>query len=111
MLVQGKVWWDMTEDRRVDSGPAVIENVHLGRFELLRLGEVVSHAVYHQSEGNVVIPHVETELAHRGNGHAAELMEGILAILRRSDRTITPQCWFAAGHIRDNPQHHDLLRP
>lgn len=92
------------------SGPAVVENVHLGRFELLHHGDVVSHASYHQDGDNVVIPHVETHPAHRGNGHAAELMEGVLAILRRDGRTITPLCWFAAGHIRDNAQHHDLVR-
>jgi len=89
--------------------PAVVENAHLGRFELLRNGEVVSFASYRERGTSVLVPHVETAPEHRGNGYAAELMEGLLAILRAEDRTIVPLCPFAARHIRDNEQHHDLL--
>lgn len=89
--------------------PPVLENVHLGRFELLKHGEVVSFATYRQRGDDVVVPHVETAPPHRGNGFAAELMEGMLAILRADGRTITPLCPFAAQHIRDNPEHRDLL--
>ncbi len=95
----------MTELER----PAVIENSHLGRFELLQRGEVVSFANYTEREGSIVVPHVETVVEHRGNGYAAQLMEGLLAILREDGRTIVPLCPFAARHIRDNEQHHDLL--
>lgn len=88
----------------------VIENVHLGRFELLKNGAVVSFATYRsRDDGAIVVPHVETALEQRGNGHAAELMEGLLAIIRADGRLIVPLCPFAAGHIRDNPGHHDLL--
>ncbi len=38
-------------------------------------------------------------------------MEGLLAIIRADGRTITPRCPFAAAHIRDNEQHHDLVTP
>ncbi len=96
-------------NRDDDQGPAVTENRHLGRFELLRRGEVVSFATYRVSDGVVTVPHVETQRHLRGNGYAAELMEGMLAILRRDGRTIIPLCPFAADHIRDNPQHHDLV--
>ena len=89
--------------------PAVVENVHLGRFELLRHGDVVSFATYTAHDGSIRVPHVETAPEHRGNGYAAQLMEGLLSIIREDGRTITPLCPFAAGHIRDNPQHHDLL--
>ncbi len=89
--------------------PPVIENVHLGRFELLRNGDVVSFASYRESDGVITVPHVETVREHRGNGYAAELMEGLLAIIRADGRKISPLCPFAAQHIRDNPQHHDLV--
>ena len=92
-----------------DDSPAVVENVHLGRFELLRDGDVVSFASYRERDGSIVVPHVETAPEHRGNGFAAQLMEGMLAILRADGRTIVPLCPFAARHIRDNEQHHDLL--
>ena len=92
-----------------DDAPAVVENAHLGRFELLHHGQVVSFASYTSSEGSIMVPHVETAPEHRGNGYAAQLMEGLLAIIRADGRTITPRCPFAAAHIRDNEQHHDLL--
>ncbi len=92
-----------------DDGPAVVENVHLGRFELLRHGEVVSFATYTSNDGSITVAHVETSVQHRSNGYAAQLMEGLLAIIRVDGRTINPRCPFAAAHIRDNEQHHDLV--
>ncbi|KAG1648096.1 hypothetical protein GQR58_030091 [Nymphon striatum] len=59
------------------SAPAVVENTTLQRFELLRNGDVVSHADYRIDGDRLVVPHVETAAAHRGNGYAAELMDGI----------------------------------
>lgn len=88
---------------------AVTENVDEGRFELRRDGDLVSFASYRQQGETVIVPHVETLPDHRGQGYAGRLMDGVLAQLRASDRTITPLCPFAAGHIRDNPEHHDLL--
>ena len=88
---------------------AVIENAALGRFEFLRGGEVVSHAIYRDDGGRVIVPHVETDPAHRGNDFAAELMEGLVALLRASDRTLTPLCSWVAAYLRDHPEHHDLV--
>ncbi len=96
----------------------VAENTEANRFELRHNGDVVSFATYRTSPGtgdspenpeNVVVPHVETAPQHRGNGYAAELMDGMLGLLRESSRTITPLCPFAAGHIQENPEHHDLV--
>lgn len=88
----------------------VFERADAGRFELVIDGEVVSFATFTERDGgDVAVPHVETNPAHRGNGRAAQLMDGMLALLRASDRTITPLCPFAAGHVRDNPAHHDLV--
>lgn len=92
-----------------DTTGTVTENTAEGRFELRRDGTIVSFATYDDRNGSVVVPHVETMPIHRGNGYAAELMEGLLGILRATDRTIVPLCPFAAGHIRDDERHHDLL--
>jgi len=89
--------------------PAVIENAHLGRFELLHNGEVVSFATFSEQGDVVTVPHVETAPEHRGNGFAEELMNGLLGILRDTNRTIVPRCPFAAQHIRENEQHLDVL--
>lgn len=97
-----------------DQSPArpelmVVEDVEGCRFELRRGDEVVSHASYQRRGTTLVVPHVETHPAHRGRGHAAMLMDGLLDIIRGDERTIEPLCWFAAGHIRENPEYQDLL--
>lgn len=79
------------------------------RFELHRDGELVGWAQYQLDDDRVIVPHVETLAAHRGNGYAARLMEGLLAIVRTEGHKIVPLCSFAAGHVADNPQHHDLV--
>jgi|GEM_PF-158558 len=96
---------------RESEGPAVVENTHLSRFELLHHGDVVSFATYTTEGSSVVVSHVETAAEHRGNGYGGQLMEGLLATLRKTDRTIIPRCPFAAHHISKNPQHHDVLAP
>lgn len=82
------------------------------RFELRRgseSGELVGWAAYRREDGAVVIPHVETLVQYRGQGFADRLMAGIVATVRRSGGTIMPLCSFAAGHLRDHPEHADLV--
>lgn len=89
---------------------AAIENTDAGRFELHHWGEIVSVADYREGEGHVVVPHVGTQPEHRGQGYAGRLMDGMLEQLRASERKIVPICPFAAQHIRDNPEWHDLIQ-
>lgn len=88
----------------------VIDNTEASRFELHHQGEVVSVADYRAGEGHVVVPHVGTPPEHRGQGYAGRLMDGMLEQLRASERRIVPICPFAAQHIRDNPEWHDLIQ-
>ncbi len=81
-----------------------------GRFELHRDDELVGFASYQDHDGAVVIPHVETLAKHRGQGYGARLMDGLLDIVRADGRRVVPLCPFAAGHIRDDERHHDLLK-
>ncbi len=88
----------------------VIENADEGRFELHIDGDIISVADYSERDGGVVvIPHVGTAPAHRGQGNASRLMNGLLEQLRASERKILPICPFAANHVKTNPQHHDLV--
>lgn len=87
----------------------VVENAQDRRFELRRGDEVVSIADYSERGSTVLIPHVGTDPAHRGQGYATKLMDGVVDIIRETDRTITPLCPFAAAYLRDDPHHHDLL--
>lgn len=94
--------------------PTVIDNVDRSRFELRNESEtdsqVVSFASYSTNGNNgVVVPHVETAFEHRGNGFAEELLDGVMANLRKTQRTITPLCPFAARYMQDRPETHDLL--
>ena len=89
----------------------VVENTADGRFELRRDGDVISVADYTERGGLVIVPHVRTRPEDRGQGYAGRLMDGLLQDLRDSGRTIAPLCPFAADHVRENPEWHDLLRP
>jgi len=89
----------------------VIDNAEAGRFELQRDGKVVSTASYSLRGDTVVVPHVGTDPEHRGQGYAGKLMDGVLDKIRLNDQQIAPLCPFAARHIRDNPEHHDLVAP
>jgi len=57
-----------------DDGLNVVRNSDAGRFELFDGTELLSFASYSMRDNTVVIPHVETVPAHRGNGHAARLL-------------------------------------
>jgi predicted GNAT family acetyltransferase len=92
----------------------VTEDADGGRFELHRNGDLVSYADYraddHRAgEGVIVVPYVETLPEHRGNGYAARLMDGLLAIIETDGRRIVPLCSFARGHLLESPRHHHLL--
>lgn len=87
----------------------VVENTEESRFELRRGEEVVSLADFFERDGAVLIPHVGTKPAHRGQGYATTLMDGVVDLLRASNRKVRPLCPFAAAYLRDNPQHQDLL--
>lgn len=95
------------------SSRVVVEHVDRSRFELLSGpgddAELLSFADYRVDGNSLIVPHVETVMQHRGNGFADELMAGMILQLRDSGRKIVPLCTFAAGHLRDRPQDHDVL--
>jgi len=88
---------------------AVHDRPQRSRFELVADGELIAWADYSLDGDTLVVPHVETAIAHRGHGNAARLMDGIVEHLRATDRTIRPVCSYAAGYLRDRPDTHDLL--
>lgn len=87
----------------------VRDNPDRQRYELVVEGDIVSIADYHERDGAIVVPHVETDPARRGQGMADRLMAGLLADLRSTNRTIVPVCPFAAAYIREHPDEQDLL--
>lgn len=97
-------------DNAETDGYRVEENRDEGRFELHHDGEVLSIATFSERSGGVVvIPYVETNPAHRGQGNAGRLMTGVLETIRASGRTVVPRCPFAARFIAENPEYQDLI--
>jgi predicted GNAT family acetyltransferase len=93
----------------VPDHPVIINDTTRDRFELMDGDEVIAFATYVVDGGTVVIHHVETTPSRRRNGHAAELMAGVLDQIRRTGRTVTPVCSYALAYLQDHPDQHDLL--
>lgn len=87
----------------------VRDNPERGRYELIVDDRIVSIADYHLDGTTLVVPHVETDPAMRGQGMADRLMRGMLDDLRARERTIRPLCSYAAGFVRDHPDDADLV--
>ncbi len=79
------------------------------RYELHLDGERVGLADYSVRDGVMIIPHVETEPAHRGKQFAAHLMAGVLDDARARALMVQPICPYAAVYMRRNPDTHDLI--
>jgi len=87
----------------------VQDNPTRRRYELVINNEIVSIADYRRDGQTVVVPHVETSPAFRGQGMADRLMRGMLDDLRRQHQRINPLCPFAADYIRQHPDDQALL--
>ena len=79
------------------------------RYELVADGTVVGLAEYRPEGDADVVTHTQIDPSRRGQGLGAVLVEGVLADLRARGRRVVPQCWYVADHVRDRPEHHDLL--
>ena len=79
------------------------------RYELRLDGGLLSYADVDDGDDVVVVPHVETLREHRGKGHAARLMAGLVDDLRSRDVRLEPICSFAREYIEERPELHDLL--
>lgn len=79
------------------------------RYELTTDEGLIAWADYSLDGDTVVVPHVETALAHRGRGNAARLMDGVVDDLRATNRSIRPVCPFAVRYLRERPETSDLV--
>jgi predicted GNAT family acetyltransferase len=88
---------------------AVVHEPERDRYALVVDGEVLAVAEYRDDGDRVVMHHTYTEPRHRGNGRAAQLVEGALDDLRSRGRTIVPTCWFVAEFVDAHPEYRDLV--
>jgi predicted GNAT family acetyltransferase len=77
------------------------DNAAQARFELETQG-LLSFADYRREPGRLVIPHVESDPALRGQGAAGRLMAKVAELARAEDRKIVPICSYAAAWLKRN---------
>jgi predicted GNAT family acetyltransferase len=87
----------------------VTRNDEQDRYELHVAGELVSIADFRERPGAIVVPHVETKPAHRGNGYAEQLMAGVVDDLIARSLKIVPLCPFANQYVSGRPDADDLI--
>ncbi|HUO23765.1 MAG TPA: GNAT family N-acetyltransferase [Caulobacteraceae bacterium] len=91
-----------------ESSTGVVDNAERQRFELPVQGRI-AFADYRTRPGLVLIDHVETPVELRGGGVAAQLMQGLLEIVRARGLKIVPLCPYADAYIRRHANYQDLL--
>lgn len=74
-----------------------------GRFELDIAGQI-AFANYRRTDDGLLIFHVETPRALRGQGVAARLMEHVLEAARLEGRELIPFCSYASSWMRRQRQ-------
>jgi predicted GNAT family acetyltransferase len=75
------------------------DNSSEGRFELDIAGQI-AFANYRRTDGGLLVFHVETPRALRGQGVAARLMEHVLQASRSEGRELIPFCSYASSWMR-----------
>ena len=73
-----------------------------GRYELEVDGNVVAFADFTQRNDEITIPHIETDVRHRGNGYSSALMDGVIDDLRVRHVHVRATCPVARAHIAAN---------
>jgi predicted GNAT family acetyltransferase len=99
-------------DPGADPAIEVVDEAEAGRYVLRIDGREVGYATYRLADADqrtLVVPHVQVDPAHEGQGHGSRLMRGLLDDLRATGRTIVPVCSFAAAYVAARPDDHDLL--
>jgi predicted GNAT family acetyltransferase len=79
------------------------DNQDAGRFELDIAGQI-AFANYRRTEDGLLIFHVETPRALRGQGVAARLMDQVLEAARSEGRELIPFCSYASSWMRHQRQ-------
>jgi predicted GNAT family acetyltransferase len=83
------------------------DNTSARRYELETESGVI-FARYRDSEGARTILHVETPLAARGRGLAAQLMDAIVARARTDGVKLRARCSYAQAYFEARPETADV---
>jgi predicted GNAT family acetyltransferase len=79
------------------------------RYELCHDGEVVAFTE-HTPAGDGVweFAHTYTEPAHRGHGHAAQVVAFAMDDVHSRGLRVRPSCWFVSDYLAAHPELADL---
>lgn len=101
---------DVTDSALVD-GFLLTDERDASRYTLTRNGTLVSVLDYRDDGHTIALTRAFTIPTFRGQGHAARIVEGVVADLeRRGDRKVDAVCWYVADWFDAHPEHQDLLR-
>ena len=84
------------------------DNAAANRFELETADGLIV-AEYRDRNGVRLITHVETPAHARGKGHAARLMQAIVAEARTTGVKLAAACAYAVAYFERTTQAHDVL--
>jgi len=79
------------------------DNADEGRFELDLAGQI-AFANYRRTDDGILIFHVETPRALRGQGVPGRLMERIVEAARAEGQEVIPLCSYASSWMRRHRQ-------
>ena len=87
----------------------VRHDVDGSRYELVVDGRVTGIAEYREVGEVLVFFHTEVDPDQQGQGLGRALVQGALDDVRRSGRTIVPQCPFVAHFVDRNREYAGLV--
>lgn len=86
---------------------SVRNNAVLQRYELDVDGGI-AFASYRLEPGVVIITHVETPRAMRGQGIGSQVVEGSLNLIRAQKLKVRAGCSFARSYLAEHPEFADI---
>ncbi len=92
-----------------DSKPNdVVHNQAESQFQL-KLGEVMGVLHYKILDNVIQMLSVEVPIAHRNQGHAAEITKAALEFAKSCNLEVEPHCPYVKSFLRKNPEYSSLV--
>ena len=89
--------------------PEVVDDKEQSRYEVHLGGATVAIADYVKQPGIVSFTHTETFAGHKGQGHAARMIERALRDARDEGLEVMPFCSYVAAYIKEHDEFADLV--
>jgi len=80
------------------------------RFEIQIAGDT-AYAEYLEQGQTLVLTHTFVPPSLRGKGLAGVLVQHVLNFARKEQKSVEPQCSYAAAFMNQHPEYADLRHP